>query len=89
MACFTTMTNKDLSPETMELLSATAFLFGVLVQSGTLQEHITPEASQFRRMQETFEFAKIANTFDENVALEYIRCFREMYESYHPELFEV
>ena len=80
------MTNHDLSPKTIELLLSIGFLLSTLVPK--LELYITPEASQFRRMQETFEYSKLAGTFTEDVALEYIRCFREMYESYHPELFD-
>lgn len=79
------MINADLSPQTQELLQAAAILFFMLTPK--LQDHLTPEAMQFRRIQELYEYAKVSGTFNEDIARQYIQAIKEMYESYHPELF--
>lgn len=79
------MINADLSPQTQERLQAAAALFFMLTPE--LQTHLTPEAMHFRRIQELYEYSKLAGTFNEDVAQQYILAVKEMYESYRPELF--
>lgn len=77
--------NAILSGETLERLQAAAFLVSSIQYNTT--QYLTAEANQFRVVQERFEYSKLNGTFCEEVALDYIRCVKEMYESYRAELF--